>query len=220
VSSLDTGDVKLSMIDDEWDYWQRAGEEDDGKSERLTPLRDKLSAHLEQVAGSAQPASGSELVCCGGSGIADIGYCKISQGPIRWVAAMIDFVAEDSGLVSGETEYGIPDQRPLPSIGIYVRGVKNLPVVGQVVDVRWKAVEGQTKESRHVADSLTGNRRITEAMLATGSLDDDVVVRACPQCNTWWIWTLWPDPALPHPSPQKWACYEMIAKHLLAVGVR
>ena len=87
---------------------------------------------------------------------------------------------------------------------------------GKVVDVKWDPVKGSLEEDGRVAASLTANKEITRSILATGSLDDDIIVRTCAEHDIWWIGTLWADPEEP-PSAEKWACYEAIARHLLAL---
>ncbi len=198
-----------------WDPWHQAWESN-LKGHPLYALRDQLCQHLQQMGNPAEAVESETLGCgmCLLGGVAEIGLIDISYGPIGWVYSVLDGNEE----LWGEIEYGIQDERQLPSVGIKAEGVRSFPLVGQVTDVRWKA-PGRDAGDREIAASLSGDRSIRDAIVASRILSEGITVTTCADHNRWWIHSLWEDPERPV-SAAKWACYEMIAKHLLEFPLR
>lgn len=195
-----------------WDSWHHAWESNlSGRP--LDVLRDELCVHLQRTGNPAEVVEYGSVGCgvCLGGGVAEIGLIDVQYGSIGWVYAILD----GNESLWGEIEYGIQDERQLPNIGMRAESMKSLPVFGRVVGVRWDVTSGGD-DARKIAASLTGSLEIRDAILRSGSLDDDIVIRTCPEHSRWWIDTLWEDPERPV-SADKWACYEAIAHHLLAL---
>ena len=205
---------KGEAIAENWDYWHHRWETNlEGRP--LDPLRDTLCGHLQHLVKFARVSERETMTgcleCFGVSAVADIGFIEIRGSPIRWADAVLD----GNELLWGELDYGIPDVRQLPTVGIRLKEVRSFPMIGRIVDVRWNALSGGENALR-IAASLDSNQEIRQAIIATGSLSDDPIIRSCTEHNTWWIETLWVDPDLP-PSKEKWVLYEAIARHLLTL---
>jgi hypothetical protein len=145
-----------------------------------------------------------------GGGVSQ-GVIDIPEGPIRWINAKI--VARAGG--HGETaqseyfQYGVPDPRigpNTPNVRIKIAPVRSLPVVGKVVDLRWKGKDLGLR----IIDRMSSDISLKQLTIDRWSLPINIKAH-----NDYRCWTIEPpfDSSL---TAEKWSCYQAIARHLLA----
>jgi len=153
-----------------------------------------------------------------------LGLIEIRDSPIRWVNVIKEKrdVAQGQSVGSEEVIYKnvyvVPDPHVSTKGGyrlIETAQVKSTPVVGRVVDIRWKS-KSHDKLIRGLSEDVLLNQALIK-------LKENVTVRSFLEHNCWSIsssrtstgnipWILFARPA---PSQAQWDCYEMIARHLL-----
>lgn len=140
------------------------------------------------------------------------GIIHVPEGLIVWVKVYEAIHTDES---RGYTytdyciDYGIPDFRLGPDfsqINIQSNHVKNIPLVGHVVDLRWKGFD----DNRGIIDRLNNDTQLRQAMMGRR----DVNIRAFGDSSCWLLWTM--SPIFPVLSRELWDCYQSIAQHLLA----
>ncbi len=176
-----------------WDPWHQAWESNP-KGHLLHSLRDQLCRHLQMMGNPAEAIDSETMACrtCPLGGVAEIGLIEIGYGPIGWVYAALNGNEE----LWGEIEYGIQDERQLPSVWIIAEGVRSFALLGHVTDVRWKA-PGRDGGDSEIAASLNRDRNIKEAILSSGIPREGITITTCSEDNRRWINTLWEDPERP-----------------------
>lgn len=101
-------------------------------------------------------------------------------------------------------DYGVPDSRILPKIQLRSVRVKNVPVFGRVVGVRWQGDDKGTG----VAERLTYDQALKAAII---SARVEISLYTVPEHGYWLI----PHTSKDAPSAELWNCYEMVARGLL-----
>jgi len=175
---------------------------------------------------------------------ASVGVIDIAEGPIRWinVRGVTHQVGGEGAYTSGGptnywTHYGVPDTRlgpNSPSVKIKTVRIRNFPLIGKVVDLRWKGKGFGLRIVNRLNNDLQLKSPIVSVMKSRarasvwGSLialilsciggetmsissRDDVTIRAQPDHRCWIISTNW----LSSISEELWNCYQAIAQHLL-----
>jgi len=137
------------------------------------------------------------------------GLIDIQASVIRWVNVW-GHPPGDGGTV---LDYGVPDVRPLPRLEDYLSSVrvKNFPILGRVIDVRWKGDDHGTG----IVNSLTADDAIKKAIMCIGGYGHDPYVWSCPEHGCW----LMREPIYDI-TTEKWDCFEKIAARLLATPLK
>lgn len=150
-----------------------------------------------------------------------MGLIEIRHSPIRWVN-VLRYQASIGTIwnpptTSYQNVYIVHDptvyrKRKLKSVRI-----KDIPLIGQVVGVRWKG---------NCSGSVM--KRINEDLLLNRALvryKGDIEIRSDPKYRCWAIsssWWTWVrdrmEASQSPPYPEEWGCYETIARHLLESG--
>jgi hypothetical protein len=143
------------------------------------------------------------------SGKESLGVIDIPAGPIRWVN--VCKVTYTSGQGRGKTyyftEYGVPDPRLEPKLAwLEVRSVrmKNFPLVGRVVDLRWEGKDSGLGIIKRLNSDISIKAPIMRSR--------DVKIRIHRYLRCWIMSTKTREV----PSAELWDCYQAIARHLLA----
>ena len=171
--------------------------------------RDKLCAHLRDLGIEAQMAELGRMEEGIGEGIGgghSRGLIDIIDGPIRWVNLRTETTAN---YASSYIEYGVPVAKGLQA-RIEVRSirVKTFPLVGKVVDVRWRGDD----LGLGIINRLNGNISTKDLRV----LNRDVKIRTFPEHGCWIIST----ETYVGPSEELWSCYQAIAQQLLDTAHR
>jgi len=164
----------------------------------LNPTRENLILGLHKLGISAKIAKRRRPEQKTGEN--SIGLIDIENSPISWINVRNWWDYE--GPEHYATDYGIPDSRPLPDIKIRSVRVRNFPLLGNVIDVRWKG------NNMNVAHHLTKDEAIREAIIASHS---EITVLTHPKQGCWLI----PRSGREVPKPSQWDCYQRIAAKLL-----
>lgn len=171
--------------------------------------RDDICAGLQalgidaQMAARGRPEENIET----GFYTQSLGMIDIAEGPIRWVNVRKRQPRGPDASVAYYTDYGIHDSRlepdsPRPRIES-VR-IKTSPLVGQVVDLRWRGedfglgIMGRLNSDVSIKGPIMRSR--------------DVTIQAYSDHKCWTISTETRD----RPSGELWSCYHTMAQHLLA----
>lgn len=148
------------------------------------------------------------------------GLIEIQGSPIRWVNVLKEETSGTGPNNPGSVDYHKVYLIPHPSMGLQklelksVR-VKSVPVVGRVVDLKWKGNFEGNKISQFSQDISLSQTLIR--------LKEDIEVHSHPDHGCWSLlssrsstgifpWVLFARPA---PSRIQWDCYETIARYLL-----
>ena len=141
------------------------------------------------------------------------GLVDIPEGPIRWINLRRVTSHSGSGLVTGYfIDYGVPDLRlgpNSPKLIIKSVRIKNIPLLGEIVDLRWKGKD----EGLGIIGRLNSDTSLKRPIM----ISHDVYIQGYGTHRCWIIsmpsdWsTRWDVP-----SRDLWNCYQGIARHLLA----
>ena len=144
-------------------------------------------------------------------------WIEIAEGPIRWFASVdpeTSAVPEDF-----ESLCYVPDSRirtDSARLSFDPHPVKSFPLFGRVKGVRWtphSTGDDSTRDfSLQVAGSLTENSAVTQSVLE--SRPASLQLRTDPPRG---CWTIVQDGRESEWTPELWALYQEIAKHLLAL---
>ena len=133
-----------------------------------------------------------------------LGVIDIPDGPIGWIN-----IHKSSTNVGGRdylTEYGVPDPKlgpNSPKYRIKSTRVKNIPIVGRVVDLRWKGKDF----GLGIIVRLNSDNSVKHSIMKSRN----VTIRAHGDYRCWII----SDRTRDAPSQELWNCYQAIAQHLL-----
>jgi hypothetical protein len=142
-------------------------------------------------------------------GDGSMGLIDIENSPIPWINIWCRGSGE--GITYG-MDYGIPDPRPLPHIYIRSVRIRDFPLFGNVIDVRWNvnyAIRRDYKEDLRMAQHLTTDQAIRTAIIFNR---DEITVYTRPEHGCWII----PHNGIEAPNPSQWECYQRIATVLTA----
>ncbi|MBM3118803.1 MAG: hypothetical protein FJ006_04500 [Chloroflexi bacterium] len=136
---------------------------------------------------------------------------EIRGEPIRWVNVVIRI----QGQTSQHTNiYIIPDSSVSKEGWLKGVRVKNIPVFGRVVGIRWKGKMAVSLKRR-----LEQDVSLSQTLIR---LKEDIEIRSDPEHGCWTLVSLGHKFDLgagqllqPAPSAEKWECYKTIARHLL-----
>ena len=106
------------------------------------------------------------------------------------------------------TGYGVPDPKvapKFPKVKIKSIKVKDFPLIGDVVDIRWKGEDFGLR----LIESLNGVSSLLKPMMKSGDLE----IRVYPKHECWVLTT-----RNEGPTTQLWDCYQAIARQLLAAS--
>lgn len=192
--------------------------------DKLVPRR-KVYAHLCSIGLKAQIVE-SDLPeeNIGHAGVLSdseesMGLIEIRESPIRWVSVLETisnkgtanenvyyknvYIVPALSLSTGETHWLMESVR-----------VKNIPIVGRVLDIKWKANFEDELIMRLSQDVLINQTLIR--------LNEDVKICSFPEYGCWAISSSKYMSGFLHwvvgrsiPSREQWNCYETIAHHLL-----
>jgi len=137
----------------------------------------------------------------------------IPEGPIRWVNLReVNNTTLSGGGRDHYTDYGVPDLRLEPnSPKLLIKSVriKNIPLFGEIVDLRWKGKDAGL--------GIIGRLNSDASLKRPIMIRHNVYVQGYGKHRCWvismssdWL-TEWDVP-----SRDLWACYQGIARHLLA----
>ena len=137
---------------------------------------------------------------------------KIEDSPIQFVSVREKGSGSDGGTEYYYlTEFVVPDPVGTalhPTVDIRSIKVKTFPVLGKVVDVRWR-VGPWDVPCLGLTNRLEGDMSIRELVMARG----DHKIKAFPSSGCWVLSVRRKgDPEL----PPVWSSYEALARHLLA----
>ena len=161
--------------------------------------RDKLCAGLQAIgvdARTAERGRPEEKTGAGSLGVIDIG-----RSPIRWINVRVYDAGETTVHI---TEYGVPDSRYLPELGIQSVRVKTFPIFGPVIDVRWKGND----LGLGIVERLGSDAAIKGAIMGNG---DELTIVARGDYGGWLIRR----GTTATPLAEQWGCYQAIAERLL-----
>ena len=158
---------------------------------------------------------------------------EIQHSPIRWVNCLRQ--SDQSGSLYAKV-YLVPDPRVFGERRLQINSVRvrNRPIFGPVVDLRWEAYLANTKTIRWlVTDLLIDLQKINlQSDLITRldgdvwlkqsliKLNNDVTIRIYPEHGCWAIWSsMWSrSHTTPSRGDEQWNFFETIARHLLESG--
>ncbi|MFC2010947.1 hypothetical protein ACFLUR_01480 [Chloroflexota bacterium] len=171
-------------------------------------------------------AGNVELMSISGHGstfsIIELDGCPINQISIRWKAKrglvrdVLGNISDDSynpnNYVPHSIEYGIPDQRLrthivgdlLPKLRIQLDHVRNLPLFGKIINVRWTGKDFDMG----IIKWLNRDVSLRKSLVNSPELE----INADYYYSSWIMSVK--NPSLP--SKGLWDCYRLIAQHLLA----
>jgi len=141
-------------------------------------------------------------------------WIEIAEGPIRWARLVSD--------IDQWAHFYLPDSRIKvddPGIRIRLVPVKSFPLFGRIKGVRWgpSYVDSAKGFSQRVADSLNRDPNVMQRMLSSGLVNYCVSTEPG---NGWWKMGEHGDHwAGREWSKPLWDCYEVIARHLLAMPI-
>lgn len=156
-----------------------------------------------------------------------MGLIEIRNSPINFVSVIQREIGSTTTSVAGSTAkcygyaYLVPHQAIYSERALRLRSVrvKNLPLVGRVVDIRWVAnFQGE------LIWRISNDVALTESLTM---LKEDVEIFSYPSHGESGYWlivsSLFPTPwwgrsRQPFPSRQQWDCYEAIVHHLVESG--
>ena len=168
--------------------------------------REEFCAHLQSLGIDAQLAprgSAQEKLYARSLGVIDI-----VEGPIRWVNVLKASYPDANDDVDRYLVYGVPDpkiQSGFPKVGVESVSVRNFPLFGRFIGVRWKGEDFGLGIVEHISQNIVA-REFFEST-REGSFE----IRACPD---WRCWILKVEVVLDL-SKQEWDSYQSIARHLL-----
>ena len=189
---------------------------------------DKVASGLRAIGLDARVVEGSHRGSTLGWLLRDddqsLGLIEIHHSPIRWVNVIKEKRYVGQGPYGGSKEveyrnvYVVSDPHVSAKGGyrlIESAQVKSIPVVGRVVDIRWKS-----KSQDELVRRLSEDVLLTQAL---AKLKENVTIRSFLEYQCWSIsssrtstgnipWILFTHPA---PSRAQWNCYETIARNLL-----
>ena len=142
------------------------------------------------------------------AGEGSLGIIHVPDGPIRWINVRKErHGSGQSSTTYYYTEYGVPDSRlglDSPKAQIQTVRVKSLPIVGKVVDLRWKGGDSDLG----IIGRLNSDDQLKQPIMESR----DVTITAIRDYRCWIMSTQTRDV----PSGELWNCYQAIAQHLLA----
>ena len=156
------------------------------------------------------------------SGCDSVGLIDVLQGPIRWLN-----VAACNSPYSSMTGHrilcGVPDSdltQSLPRAKIRPVLVRQVPIVGKVVALRWKGKD----HAKGVMDSLDNDSSLKQLMLGAnkemGFWDDPGIewnIRLHPDL---WMWVIGPVFGVERLTrPKTWECLQKIAQYLAPTSI-
>ena len=152
------------------------------------------------------------------SGCTSVGLIDVLQGPIRWINVAI-CSSPFTSLIGHRLLCGVPDSNlshSLPHAKISAVPVKEFPVVGKVVDLRWKGEDHGTG----IIDRLGHDSGLKRLMLEvkkelSWSSDPEIewVIRFHPDLRSWVIGPVFGPNLVAR--EKIWQCLQKIARHLL-----
>lgn len=174
--------------------------------------RDELCARLHALGIPAQMAERGrpeeKITSWRGS---SKGVIDIASGPIRWVNIKKDTYGGGPVTLTTtgwDAEYGIPDSKidtNFPVVRIETVLVKDLPVLGKVLNLGWKGND----VSLSVINRLTSDDSLRQLIFDFYELK----IETYPKHGCWLLTVK----GAPDPSEMHWNCYQTIASHLLAI---
>ena len=145
-----------------------------------------------------------------------LGVIDISASPIQWVSIGKEFddgaTWAGGGFVTYTSHYGVPDPKikpGFPKVRLESRRVRSFGLFGRAVGLQWKGKDF----GLGLANRLNGDLTIAAAMITSRSHLD---IRAHPKHGCWILTNIRNGEPL-IPSIEQWACYQAIARHLLAM---
>ncbi len=147
-----------------------------------------------------------------------LGLIEIRQSPVRLVNVLkekIQTVSQGGGGFTSTNYIGVylihdPEVDKMERIYIESTRVKNFPVFGRVIDLRWK--DYTYTAVPNLIKRLGQDESLKQALI---SLKEDIKVESYPDCACWAIRPPGYGSKVPAPSREQWDCYETIARHLL-----
>jgi len=136
-----------------------------------------------------------------------LGMIDIAEGPIRWINVRKRQPRGPDASVAYHTDYGVPDSRlgpDLPRPRIESVRIKTSPLVGQVMDLRWRGEDF----GLGIISRLNSDVSIKGPIMRSR----DVTIQAYGDHKCWTISSETREPQ----SGELWSCYHVIARHLLA----
>jgi len=121
------------------------------------------------------------------------------------------YLVPDSTIFPDSTMFWEGYEMPVHGYGRSVR-VKNVPLFGRVVGLRWKG--------EFDGDIITGLGQDVLLNLTLIRLKEDIEIHSYPEYGCWTISTPSNQDEPTAPSREKWDCYERIARHLLETSVK
>ncbi len=149
----------------------------------------------------------------GGKG--SLGLIEIYREPIRWVNVLkqaANFWGSGTSWTTYTNLYLVPDATQRTEGNLKSVRVKNVPMFGRVVDIRWKG-----KLPRDLIRRLNEDVALKESLIR---LNEDVVISGSPEHRYWTISSCRFEGGggtsrQPAPFRAQWDCYKTIAHHLL-----
>jgi hypothetical protein len=182
------------------------------RGEFINDSEGRFGAGLQELGLRARTGNGA----CSEEGITSrkrgcpIGVFDTASGPIRWVNVRARRLS--MGGTEYAIEYGIPDTNmdsAFPPVNIETVRIKNTPVFGKVVDLRWRGNDFGLSVIRR----LTGDDSLRQPIIDS----HDLTIEAYPKHGCWVLTTQ--QTVLTAPSWMLWNCYQSIAGHLLATPI-
>ena len=180
--------------------------------------RDEMCAHLRTLGIEAEMSErGRPEEKIGGSpkflGIFDqgprsLGIIEIQDAPIRWVNVRTGR-DPDTGTF-WDIEYGVPDARiteDFPKVEIRTNHIKGIPLVGKVVDLKWKGKDFDLGLIKRLNHDVSLNEHILDS--------HGLNFGAYPEHGCWILEVI----DVITPSRQEWDSYQAIADHLLSIPI-
>jgi len=146
-----------------------------------------------------------------------LGIIHIPEGPIRWIDVRKEINLSDQGSRTYyQTNFAVPDPRLAPDspwIRIKATRVKNFPLFGRVVDLRWKGNDS----GLGIVSRLNGDYQLKQPIMYSR----DILIISIREYSCWILSTthrrgLTSIGTRYVAFEELWNCYQAIARHLLA----